>query len=89
MKTEREIKHAILAVMLALYDIPEHSAPEGYIYASLMTVGMSLEDYHDVRDIMKELAWIEVAGNVVTLTEKGLGKARIADESLKARTVTA
>lgn len=73
MKTKDEINTALLALLTAINAAePTTGAPEGILYAGLMTAGYDHEDYSFLRALLLKASLIQSTGaNCFGLTTKG------------------
>jgi hypothetical protein len=80
MFTRKQYKQVIAAILTALRDVGG-DAPAGAIYAAL---GMDLEAYEIVRDVLVYSGLVTVQGEVLVLTPKGSELAGMIDAALVA-----
>lgn len=72
MKTKEEINKALLALLTAISAADDMGAPEGILYAGLMTAGYDHADYSFLRALLLKGALIRSTGaNCFGLTTKG------------------
>lgn len=75
-----EIMKDMAAILLTLWETEGHWAPSTAVYLAL---GRSLDEYNTILHIMERAGLVTVAGGeVVTLTDEGMGRADTLDKAL-------
>lgn len=84
--TRDQINQALATICTCLLD--NTGIPEGVIYAALSIHGYSIDDYHEARNILHKVGWIEIQipGPKLKLTRLGRTKARTIDTQMKRQT---
>lgn len=63
---------AVIAVIETLAEVPDGEGPEGVMFAALMKLGLTSDDWRAVRNILVAGKLVEPMGNhVIRITDKG------------------